>query len=175
MIWKKLQITFSRKLYACYISWVFAYLKVILLCLHLKNNLTEYKILKPYLLSPKYICSHWSISFCHLVLQERRLRPIRILFFNRFARGQGRLSGCIWGSLPLQFKEFVWVGLGMLFFLLILLVNIESFSCLFLSSYCFSISQYSTAENTTHQFKQRDLLQGIKLFTKSPGELKNRL
>lgn len=102
--------------------------KVILMYfLHLRNNLMEYKILQ--------VCSHHhSISFDHLLSQERRLKPICILFLNRFARGQGQLSGCIWGSLSSQYEKFAPVCLGMIFFSSVLLVYFESFSCLFIWS-----------------------------------------
>ena len=42
---------FKRAL--CVVCFMSPYASVILPCLHLKNNLTEYKILKLYLLSPK--------------------------------------------------------------------------------------------------------------------------
>lgn len=44
---------FKRAL--CVVCFMSPYTSVILLCLHLKNNLAEYKILKLYLLSPKCI------------------------------------------------------------------------------------------------------------------------
>lgn len=125
-------------------------------CLHLKNNLTEYKIIKPYLLSPKYTAIIPFSPAIYLVRKEGPDQPVYCSLIDL----QGGREGCLDASEFLYLcnsKNIIRMCMGMVFSSLILLVNIKFFSYLVSSGDCFCISQCSTEENATHRFKQREI------------------
>lgn len=123
-------------------------------CLHLKNNLTEYKIIKPYLLSPRYTAIIPFLPAIYLVRKEGRGQSVYYSLIDL----QGGRKGCLVASeffYLCNSKNIIQVCLSMVF--LILLVNIKFSSYLVSSGDCFCISPCSTEENATHRFKQREI------------------